>query len=111
MGRLGGLIKPKGSTRSVSISLKGGHARQAIGPLSYVSLMVILSALILVVMHHLGIYELDSVFSRNQGCVQQTLVSQALTARYQSGNPHLEHGFGQNKSPEVGGEILSRICK
>ena len=111
MGRLGGLIKPKDSTRSGSINLRAGHARQAIGPLSFVSLAAILSGLTLVAMHHLGIYELDSVFSRNQGCVQQTLVSQALTARYQSGNPHLEHGFGQTKSPEVGGEILSRICK
>ena len=102
MGRLGGLIKPKGSTRSGSISLRTGHARQAIGPLSYVSLMVILSGLILVVMHHSGIYSLDSVFSTNPCHVSQSRASQVLTQRYQSGNPHLENGFGPSECVKMG---------
>ena len=102
MGRLGGLIKPRGSTHSGSTSLRTGHARQAIGPLSYVSLMVILSGLILVVIHHSGIYNLDSVFSTNPCHVSQSHASRVLTQRYQSGNPHLERGFGPTECAEMG---------
>ena len=102
MVRLGGSIKRKGSTRSGLTNLRTGHARQAIGPLSYVSLMVILSGLILVVMHHSGIYKLDSVFSTNPCHVSQSRASQVLTQRYQSGNPHLENGFGPSECTKMG---------
>lgn len=96
------LTKRKGSTPTSSTALRTGHARQAIGPLSYVSLMVILSGLILVVMHHSGIYKLDSVFSTNPCLVSQSRASAVLTQRYQSGNPHLENGFGPSECVKMG---------
>ena len=102
MGRLGGLIKPRGSTHSGSTSLRGGTAPLVTAVSSYVSLVVVCAAAILVVMFHLGMWNLDSLSSKNPCLVSQSHASRVLTQRYQSGNPHLESGFGPTECAEMG---------
>tara|TARA_B100000959_G_C14688099_1_gene503517 strand:+ start:51 stop:368 length:318 start_codon:yes stop_codon:yes gene_type:complete len=101
-GKHGVSTKRKDSTLSVLTSLRTGHARQALGPLLFVSLMVLLSGLILAAMYLLETSQQDLNSLTNPCHVSQTLASQVLTQRYQSENPHLRRNFGQTECTEMG---------